>query len=323
MQRFGGGRDATILDQRVGALEADECNRDGTMLGHSAAAEDVRANRRRQAAHQCLGRHGRRFGQLQRSRFARRLFLQQQSRPFGRANAFGRHERGGFRADEDLAAAGFALQGGETAPRRSDGQELDVGRTDGEKMELSGVHTLRHLQRDLCAGQLDPADVLQHAAHQHRRATRALGVILAVEPQEQRVAAELEQAALVLISDRQDRLEAAADHIGDLFRALASLARELLGELGEAGDVDERRGALCDPALAVRIIGQVLLDGPRNVRPHPFGVERQHRRCGFARCHRGGAVVHSGSVIIIAGARFVAQRCMITPPQTGAPPAGP
>ncbi len=117
-----------------------------------------------------------------------------------------------------------------------------------KKWKRPGMHALRHPQRDLRARHLDPADVAQHAAHQHCGATRARGVAVALEPQQQRVAAELEQAARRCRTRPQDRLEAASDRLGDLLRTLAALAREAFGQLREAGDVDERRGAVGGPA---------------------------------------------------------------------------
>ena len=89
------------------------------------------------------------------------------------------------------------------------------------------MQALRHPQRDLRIGQLDPPDLAQHRAHQHRRAARARRVAVAIEPEEQRVAAELEQAAAVVVGDREQRLEHASDHVGDLLGAFAALAREL------------------------------------------------------------------------------------------------
>ncbi len=63
------------------------------------------------------------------------------------------------------------------------------------------MHALRHPQGDLRTGDLDPAYIAQHAAHQDRCATRAHRVTLAFEPKQQRVAAELEQAAAVVVGD--------------------------------------------------------------------------------------------------------------------------
>ncbi len=158
---------------------------------------------------------------------------------------------------------------------------------DREEIESSRVHALRHLQRYLRARQLDPADVVERAAHSHRRRARARRVAVALEPQQERVAAELEQAGAVLVGDLQDRREAAADRVGDLFRALAALARELLGELREPGDVGEHRGAGGAPGRHVRIGEQMQLEDAREVRDHAFGVF-QRRRCGRIGGHRFG-----------------------------------
>ena len=98
----------------------------------------------------------------------------------------------------------------------------------------------------------------------------------ALEPQEQRVASELEQAGAVLIGDLQDRREAAADRIGDLFRAFAALAGELLGQLREARDVGEQCGAFARPSAAIGIVDQVLLENPRQIGNCAFGVGLGH-----------------------------------------------
>ena len=46
MQCIGSSLRTVPLDQRIGAFEADECNRDGPVLGRPAAHENVRADRR-------------------------------------------------------------------------------------------------------------------------------------------------------------------------------------------------------------------------------------------------------------------------------------
>ena len=144
-----------------------------------------------------------------------------------------------------------------------------------KKWKVSRMHALRHPQRDLGARQLDPADVVERAAHPHRGRAGARRVAIALEPQQERVAAELEQAGAVLVGDLEDRREAAADRVGDLLRALAALARELLGQLREAGDVGEHRGAFRGPVRRVRIGEEVLLQDAREVgnrrvrRPRP------------------------------------------------------
>ena len=144
------------------------------------------------------------------------------------------------------------------------------------------MHTLRHLQRDLGAGQLDVPDIVECAAHPHRSRAGALRVAFTLEPQEQRVAAELEEAGALFIGDFEDRRKAAADRVGDLFGALATaLARQLLGQLREAGNIGEHSRTLSRPAATVRIVDQVLLENAGEIRDRAFGVGDGH--CGNGR----------------------------------------
>ena len=274
MQRLGGGCGPLLLDHRVRALDPDERDRDRPVLGRAAASEHVRANGGRQAARQRVVRNRRPRDQRD-FLLARRLPLQQHAGAFGGAEAPGRQQRGGLGADQDLAGLGHVLHRNDAAPRRSGRQQFVMRGAHHEEVEAARVHALRHPQRDLGARHVDPADVAQHAPHQHRGAARPRDVAFVLEPQQQRVAAELEQAGAVVVRDGQDRLEAAADHFGDLLRALPPLAREALGQLGEARHVGEHRGAVGGPPAAVGIVGEVLLQDPRDVEPRPRAVGRR------------------------------------------------
>ncbi len=112
---------------------------------------------------------------------------------------------------------------------------------------------------------------------------RARRVAVAIEPEEERVAAELEQAAAVFVGDGEHRLEHLSDHVGDLLGALAPLLREQLGQLRESRDVDERGRAVDLPCADVGIVDEVLLQDARDVTAHPLGGSRRRRgRCdGF------------------------------------------
>ncbi len=123
-------------------------------------------------------------------------------------------------------------------------------------------------------------------AHEDRRPARADGVAVPFEPQQQGVAAELEQAAAVFVGDEQDRLEAASDRIGDLFGALASLAGEPLGQLREARNVDEDGAAFAGPAASGRIVDEMLLENAGHVRNGPLRV----------RARASAAIVSAGAV---------------------------
>ena len=136
---------------------------------------------------------------------------------------------------------------------------------DRKKMELAGVNSLRHLQRDPRAWHFDATDIAQYPAHLQRRAAGTHHVALGGEPEQQCVAAELEQAATIIVGDLQDRFETAPDRIGDLFRSFAALAREPFRQLRESRDVDEHCAAVTRPEACLRIVDQMLLEDPRDV----------------------------------------------------------
>ena len=164
------------------------------------------------------------------------------------------------------------------------------------------MHALRHSQRDLRArhARSGPTSRSTRRIRTVARQARAAWSV-ALEPQQQRVAAELEQAAAVLVGDQQNRLEAPADRVGDLLGALAALACEPLGQLREAGDVDEGGSALGGPAATVRILRQVLLKDPRHIQARSLyagvglrfrstAVLRLYGRHRYLAVHRWGVV---------------------------------
>src|SRR5215470_13074526 len=97
-------------------------------------------------------------------------------------------------------------------------------------MECARVDALRHAQRDLRSRSLDMTDLAQRPAHPDRGATCTCRMLVALEPEEQRIATELEQAAAVLVRHVQDWLEAPTDRIGDLLGTLAPSLSEFFGE---------------------------------------------------------------------------------------------
>ena len=171
------------------------------------------------------------------------------------------------------------------------------------------MYALRHSQRDLRVRQLDPADFGERATHLHRGRTGARSMPFAVEPQQQRVAAELEQAGAVLVGNLQDRREAAADRVGDVFGTLSALARELLGQRREAGYVGEHGGTFGNPAGRPRIIDQVMLEDARQIRDGAFsvGFRRWHVEFGV-RLHRMPACYRGGQKCQLVGARAAGVR---------------
>ena len=155
MQRIGGRLRAALLDQRVRALEANERDGDGTVLGRSAAGEHVGADRGRQdsaaavrAPFPAAGcRPSSRRDRAARAAAGRPTALDSPRQSFGTSAAVSALTR----ISPALAACSIAtvrLHAG------TGGQHLEVRRADREEMEASRVHALRHLQRDLHARQL-------------------------------------------------------------------------------------------------------------------------------------------------------------------------
>ena len=85
------------------------------------------------------------------------------ARPLRLAQAARRQRRGGLRAHQDLACARLVFHGDNPAPGGAHRQQFDMRRADGEEVKGSGMHALRHAQRHLGAGDVDPAHVAQHA----------------------------------------------------------------------------------------------------------------------------------------------------------------
>ena len=141
-----------------------------------------------------------------------------------------------------------------------------MAEADGEEVELPRMHALRHPQRNRPIGHFDLSDRRQRVAHQHGRAACAHGVLVAVEPQQQRVSAELEEAATVRVRNREHRFEHVADRIGDLLGSDPASFGERFGQLREAGNIDESRRAFAGPRPLVRVGRQMLDEQSRHIR---------------------------------------------------------
>jgi hypothetical protein len=171
-----------LLDQRVGALEADEGNRDRSMLGHASAAEHMRADRRRKAMRDRLRGHLRARLARYFLRIARRLPPQHEAGPLRLIGTFALENVRCLGAHQDFAGVGRVLHRHQAAPRRTDRKEFEMRTAHREEMEMSRVHALRHPQRCTRVGKLDLTDIAQHVAHKHRGPTRARRVPLTFEP---------------------------------------------------------------------------------------------------------------------------------------------
>ena len=102
-----------------------------------------------------------------------------------------------------------------------------------------------------------------------------------LEPQQKGVAAKFEETRAIVVGHLQERLEAVADRLGDLFRSFAALARQPLGEFREPGDINECGGAFGGPALAVWIREQPVLKNPRQIQTDALcnGLKVRSDRC--------------------------------------------
>ena len=93
------------------------------------------------------------------------------------------------------AVSACALERDDRARGRARDDVLAVRSAHKEGVERAAVHAGRHAQDDGAGAGADPADQAQRATHRRRRACRSEYVLLAREPQEQRVAAELQAAS--------------------------------------------------------------------------------------------------------------------------------
>jgi hypothetical protein len=147
---------ALLANERVGAAELDERDRDRPVLGLAVRAQEVGADRLRQTVLDREVRdvaHGRRM-QLRR----RRQAAQQEAGLLLLPDVSGR-ERGGRRGrDDDLAGVGDRLERGRLRRGLAGDQELAVALADEEEVERAGVDPDRHPQHDRPRLGPDPAD---------------------------------------------------------------------------------------------------------------------------------------------------------------------
>ena len=221
---------AVALDQRIGAFECDEGDGDRAVLGRAAASQHVRAHGGRQAA----GEHlvGQRSGAGSAAPCpCRRARAATAARSLGVAEARARQQRGGVRADQDLA--GFGARAPSSTTRLHAGPATTSSRcvvADAEEVEVPECTPCDMRSVVFAPGTSIRPTSRKRAPHEHGRAAARDGVPAVLEPEQQRIAAELEEARAVFVGDEQNRLETVADGIGDLLRAFAALAREPLGQ---------------------------------------------------------------------------------------------
>ena len=151
-------------------------------------------------------------------------------------------------AQQDLAGVGGGFHGGHGGGMLAGDEQFALPAPGKHEQERAAVHSHRDAQHDAPSCGDHGTALLQRGAHPVGRSTRPLGMQVAVEEQEQCVAAELHQVAALGSGDAQQRVERVVQDDGELLGARPSELGELLGEPGEAGDVgeDHRAGRLPD-----------------------------------------------------------------------------
>ena len=210
---------------------------------------------------------------------------QQRARPFGQTEAPSGQQRRHIPAHADLTRDRLVLHQHRMRPGRAGHDQLAVRIPHQEEVERTAVRTHRHAQLDLGARQVDLADGPQRGAHPHGGRARPNRMSLAREEQQQRVAAELEQAATVRVGHGEQLGEAGLDRLGDLFGALFALAGQLLGQFREAGDVDEHDAALERPRGLVRRMRELAHEDPGDVRSERVNPDLRDRIQTYRRGH--------------------------------------
>jgi hypothetical protein len=279
-------------DDLVRARVADEGDRGVTMLPlERPDLEQLGAQRR---GHGDLDRKPVEVGQrLELTRHFRRR-LQKSALAFlvpeGRRVELG----GRLPADEDLAGFGGGLHLHRSACGRPGDEQFPMGVADEEELEAAGVEAGMHPQLDGSRRRARTPDRPQRPPHLERRPRRTLGVPVALVEEQERVAAELEQAAAERVGPVEERRERRVHHVRHFLGARAPAARELLRHRREARDVDEGESPVDLEPAPLRARPQPLDRQPRNERDElgravgSVAVGRRHRgeRASITREHR-------------------------------------
>ncbi len=262
----GAGR-ALGGDDVVDACVLQECDRGLAVLGFALGVGELAAQRHRDVELEVrrdferlvrVGRDGNVVGLLRQEN----AFVPALAEP-------ARVERlGGRFADEHLAGLRGVFQPERLGGRRPRDHQLAVRALDEEGVDGAGVDAGRHTQRHGADRAHRAAGVLDKPLHLDRGEARALLVAVALEQEEQGVAAELEHVAAAAERDPDQALEDAADDEDELLRAGAALGREALREGGEPGEVD---GDECPRQLTETLAGR--LPGPVHDEAREVGAQ--------------------------------------------------
>ncbi|MCP2365973.1 hypothetical protein BCL57_000115 [Agromyces flavus] len=150
----------------------------------------------------------------------------------------------GLGAEEDLRRGGRRLHVDRARGGRTRDDQLAMRPADEEEVEVAAVHSHRHPERHVARVRREPLDPPELGAHRVRGGGRPQVVILAREPQELGVAAELQQVGAERVGGGKEPSEGAVDDLGDLLGTDMAVPCQPFGHPRETGDVDERHGPL-------------------------------------------------------------------------------
>ena len=238
VERSGSGIRPLARDEPVDACEVQERGGDGPVLRGLRPGLDVAAHGGREEPGELRCRQRRAPVVDPPFRFPARLASQQPAGAARGAEAARRQLPRGVVAHDHLTRP-RRLLGVERRRRRGPGdQQLPVRGPGDEDVHGAAVDADGHPQLHGGARRLDPADLPESPAHPDRGAGCARWMVVTVEEEQQRVAAELQESAALRIGDLEQRREARPDGVGELLRALRSDLGEALGQPREARDVD-------------------------------------------------------------------------------------
>ena len=238
VQLDGRGFGPTTIHQRFDPPEPHERHGRRPVLWLHGAFQQVGAQCYRHEVGDRLGRHrAGRDGTRRRS--LRAAPAEPPARPIRLIGGAGRQGGPGGGAHDDLARPGRVLHPCGQAGRRSGDDELAVGPPDAVEVDLAAVDADGHAQRDAADRRRHGRRLLQCAAHLHRRVAGLDRMVHSAEHDEKGVAAELEQDASACVGQLEHAAEHAVQHLGELLGADPAPPGQALGQVGEAGDVDE------------------------------------------------------------------------------------
>ena len=263
------------LDQQVDATELDEGDGRRAMLGLDRSRRDVCPDLfRDEPLEREPGERKQRRGARSRPRRCTKqhsLALCGSERP--------RLESLGCRiAEQDLAGLGGRLH--LHGPRRAwaGDDQLAMRLADDEEVEGAAVDPNVHLQRHGACARLRAAELAERLTHPEGRRRRPARVLLPVEEEQERVAAELDQSTAEVVGHIEQTGESRVHHLRHLLRSNPAESRQPLRHLREAGDVDEGHRPVELPPERVGRFEQPFDRDAWDIRGEPLLPVHRYRR---------------------------------------------